>query len=167
MLNKEKICYDKMNLGYCTKGTDCQVCNSSRDYQSQVIDPNLLSKLNLGDLNVNAKTYVPKSKQQQQTEKLDLNLSAKEYLPKSLNNDMEPDDIEEDAEDEFDMIMRDIIENEVVEECESESDDERWFPNYKNCECCKGFVYKCKGVACENLGMCYCKMREDCDDEDI
>jgi hypothetical protein len=145
----DKICYDKLNFGYCAKGTDCQVCSSNQD----------LTK-NMQDLNLNAKQFIPKSKQNKQ---VDLNLSAKEYIPKS----QVVDDIEGDAEEEFDMIMRDIIENEQVEEYESENDEEKWYPKFKNCNCCKGFIHKCKGIACENLGVCYCKMKEECDDEDL
>jgi hypothetical protein len=149
----DKICYDKMNFGYCTKGGDCPVCNTEIGLTN-----------NLQELNINAKQYVPKSKQIVTDKPLDLNLSAKEFVPKS--REQQDDLVDDDAEEEFDMIMRDILENEVVEECESESDDERWYPNYKNCECCKGFVHKCKGIACENLGVCYCKMKEECDDEE-
>ena len=27
---------------------------------------------------------------------------------------------------------------------------------YKNCPCCKGLVYNCKGDICSYLGKCYC-----------
>ena len=60
-----------------------------------------------------------------------------------------------------------VANNEIMEELgeDQESDEEKWYPKYHNCECCKGFVYKCKGLACANLGMCYCKMQEECDYE--
>jgi hypothetical protein len=135
-----KVCYDKINLGYCSKGNDCPACVSN------------VLETDFQDLNINAKSFVPKSKQ-----KLDLNLNAKEFVPKAKA------DYDSDPEEEFDMIMRDIIENEQLEE--SESDDEKWYPKFKNCECCKGFLYKCKGTACENLGICYCKMQVDCEDD--
>ena len=38
-----------------------------------------------------------------------------------------------------------------------ETDKEIWIPKYQNCECCEGFVYKCKGIACESMDSCYCK----------
>jgi len=44
-----------------------------------------------------------------------------------------------------------------------ESDEESWYPKYKDCECCKGFVYKCKGEACSHLKFCVCKIAEECD----
>lgn len=120
-----------------------------------------------------------------------LNLSAKEYEPNKpkltekvnynnfdnynnfpqQNNDenfyedsKEPyNDEDEPNDDELDMIMNDMIENEELD-CEDESDDEKWFPKYKDCDCCKGFVYKCKGNACQYLGACYCKVKNECDD---
>ena len=176
-------CPDLLMSGNCTKGGDCTYCNDT---------------LNI-NLNPNAKNYLPKSKrialncnetkeQSITVEKLQLNLDASEYKPKfssqiehevkkdmeNLNMNEDEDDDEEYAGEEFDMIMKDIINNEVMEEIvdeddedSDESDDEKWFPKYKDCECCKGFVYKCVGVACVNMGTCYCKMKEECDDEDF
>jgi hypothetical protein len=46
---------------------------------------------------------------------------------------------------------------------EEESDDEKWFPKYKDCECCKGFIYKCKGDVCLNMDACNCKMKDECE----
>jgi hypothetical protein len=178
MNTTETKCPDVLMTGNCTKGQDCQYCAQ--------IDVNL---------NVNAKNYVPKSKRTDNTststqengksesinDKLQLNLNAQEYVPKfgqNLDQQMEglnvedgddEDDIDNEIEnEEFDMIMKDIINNEALEEEieEDESDDEKWFPKYKECECCKGFVYKCQGAACINMGECYCKMKEECDDED-
>lgn len=104
-------------------------------------------------LNPGAKEYIPKKKTKQQVpEKLNFNLEANE------------DDDEEDQE-QLDMIMKDVVENDILDEFGEESDDEdKWYPKYKDCECCKGFVFKCKGKACENLGQCYCKMKDDCED---
>ena len=95
-------------------------------------------------LNPGAKEYIPKKKTKQQVpEKLNFNLEANE------------DDDEEDQE-QLDMIMKDVVENDILDEFGEESDDEdKWYPKYKDCECCKGFVFKCKGKACENLGQCY------------
>jgi hypothetical protein len=127
-------------------------------------------------------------------DKLSLNLEAQEYKPKMINFNQPPvtnstalnlqnyqnyyyenenqenaEEMEEEDEgEEFDMIMKDIINNEALEEMEEddESDEDKWFPKYKDCECCKGFVYKCKGVACENMNACYCKVKDECDEED-
>ena len=166
-------CPDIEMSGNCLKGEDCPFCNDSLNVK----------------LNVNAKTWVPKSKQanesngattSQSNDQLKFNLNAAEYKPKApqeaedLAQDVENLNVneEEDEEDyegeEFDIIMKDIINNEVMEEMvdDDESDDEKWFPKFKDCECCKGFVYKCTGVACVNMGTCYCKMKEECDDEE-
>ncbi len=103
-------------------------------------------------LNTEAKAYVPKSRQ------VLLNLEAKEYVPKSIIND--------DSDGEYDMIVRDIVEDEFLEEYGSDEDDDKFYENYAKCECCKGFIYKCKGPACLNMGVCYCKMTEECDEEE-
>jgi hypothetical protein len=142
-------------------------------------------------LNSNAKVYVPRKTKattnesnqilEDKEEKLNLNLNAEEFKPKNPQtanhqnpyqirqlDDEEENEEEEDLEnEELDMIVNDLVENDAYEEFEEEdeSDDEKWFPKYKDCECCKGFIYKCKGSACVNMGACYCKMKEECDDE--
>ena len=158
-------CLDRVNLGECTKGIDCIACNSVGDIGGLKI-----SEL---QLNTGAANFVPKWKRVKEGEnnlnenKLNLNLNAEEYVPKT-NVEFEP---ELDADlygEEFDMIVKDIIDNDAIEEEfeeEEESDEDKWFPKYKDCECCKGFVYKCEGIACSNMDMCYCKMKEECDDE--
>jgi len=177
---KDKIseCLDLKINGNCTKGVDCPVCNN---VAKQVKDASEIK------FNTNARLYIPKSKQNlnitpnsenintipdtSQTEsKIKFNLEAAEYIPKfvqsvAINEEDEADfKIDDDCAEEFDLIMKDIINNELIEEMgEEESDEEKWYPKHSNCVCCKGFVYKCKGSACENLGMCYCKMKEDCD----
>ena len=138
------------------------------------------NSLNTINLNKSAKDYIPKNKKSIQDEiipspeevKLNLNLNAEEFIPKN-NYDLlvkpsnEEEDLEECVEEEIDMIENDLLENEALEEYEEEeSDDEKWFPKYKDCECCKGFIYKCKGSACTNMGVCYCKMKDECDYED-
>ena len=34
------------------------------------------------------------------------------------------------------------------------------FEKYKNCDCCHGMVFQCKGEVCKNLEACYCYMRD-------
>lgn len=159
-------CLDRVNLGVCTKGVDCIACNSVSEK---------LEDLKISDvqLNTGAANYVPKSKRGKEREntqnenKLNLNLDAQEYVPKN-NVELEPELDADLYEEEFDMIVKDIIDNEAIEEEleeDEESDEDKWFPKYKDCECCKGFVYKCEGIACSNMDMCYCKMKEECDQE--
>ena len=113
-------------------------------------------------LNKNAKEYVPTKNRL--PKKLDFNLNAKEYKPKEKGevNDNE----EEEVQEKMDMIVKDMAEDAVMEELGNEgSDDEDvWLQKYKDCQCCQGFVYKCKGETCSSLGQCYCKMKDDCDE---
>ena len=93
-------------------------------------------------------------------------INAKEYVPKQQEENHEED---EENNEEIDMIMRDMVENDILDEMGEESDsadEDKWYPKYKDCECCKGFVYKCKGDACQSLGQCYCKMKDDCDNDE-
>jgi len=146
------------------------------------------------NLNSNTENTINSNNSNQKTNEVEnkmlkLNLNASEYVPTKINNGnnnnviqgnsyseqiqysnyenskvQEPyDDFDEPNEDELDMIMKDMMENDEIE-CEEESDDEKWFPKFKDCECCKGFVYKCKGNACQYLGACYCKVKNECED---
>ena len=114
-------------------------------------------------LNKNAKEYVPTKNRV--PKKLDFNLDAKEYKPKEkiVANDIEDEEVEE----KLDMIVKDMAEDEVMEELgnEESEDEDKWIQKYKDCQCCHGFVYKCKGETCSSLGQCYCKMKDDCENE--
>ena len=113
-------------------------------------------------LNKNAKEYIPTKNRI--PKKLDLNLNAKEYKPKAKAevNDNE----EEEVQEKMDMIIKDMAEDAVMEELgnEESEDEDAWIEKYKDCQCCQGFVYKCKGEACSSLGQCYCKMKDDCEE---
>ena len=117
-------------------------------------------------LNKDAKEYIPTKKRI--PEKIDFNLTAIEYRPKLAVEYIEADeddDEEEDVKEKMDMIVKDMVESEVMEEMGNEvsEDEEKWLPEYKDCECCHGFVFKCNGITCADLGQCYCKMKDDCD----
>ena len=116
-------------------------------------------------LNKEAKEYVPTKNR-----KLDLNLEAKEYKPKNKIKNAELDDEEdEDVNNKMDMIANDMVENDIIEAAKDEnSDDEdenKFFEKYKNCTCCKGYVYKWNGDTCKSLGQCYCKMSDECEND--
>ena len=109
-------------------------------------------------LNKNAKEYIPTKRRIKREE--ESNIQKIQYI--------EADDDEEeehDIKEKIDKIEKDMIEEEAIEELGDDlSDDEdKWFPMYRDCECCKGFVYNCKGEACVDLGQCYCKMKDECD----
>ena len=109
-------------------------------------------------LNKNNKEYIPTKRRIKREE--ESNIQKIQYI--------EADDDEEeenDIKEKIDKIEKDMIEEEAIEELGDDlSDDEdKWFPMYRDCECCKGFVYNCKGEACVDLGQCYCKMKDECD----
>ena len=114
------------------------------------------------ELNKNAKEYIPTKNRV--PKKLDFNLDAKEYKPKEKAevNDNE----EKEVQEKMDMIIKDMAEDAVMEELgnEESEDEDTWLEKYKDCQCCQGFVYKCKGEACSSLGQCYCKMKDDCEE---
>ena len=114
-------------------------------------------------LNKNAKEYIPTKKRI--PEKLDFNLQAKEYKPKEKNPENKAQEEDSEVEEKMDMIVKDMAEYEVMEELENEEseDEDKWIEKYKDCECCQGFVYKCKGETCASLGQCFCKMQDDCE----
>ena len=128
-------------------------------------------------LNAAAIEYIPSKNRV--PDKLNFNLSAAEYKPKEIIEYVEADDDDNDEQlkEEIDMIIGDVVENEVMNELaeerkldnssEDSEDEDKWIPKYKDCECCSGFVYKCKGEACSSLGECYCKMKDDIEDEGI
>ena len=133
-------------------------------------------------LNKDAKEFIPTKNRVPQ--KLNFNLDAEAYKPKPpkekieyVEADDDDEDNDEQVKEQIDMMMRDEIENEVMDELANqgklgnESDDsideDKWLPKYKDCECCHGFVYKCPGESCKNLGQCYCKMKDEVEgDED-
>lgn len=135
-------------------------------------------------LSTGAKEYKPKQKPEtleKAVEDLKINdekpnnlynLNAKEFKPKyEKTNDFQVGDLEEDEnddEDDDDKIMEDLIAKEQIElpGDDDESDDDKWFPKYKECTCCKGFVYKCDGDVCKSLGSCFCKAQEDFEPEE-
>ena len=105
--------------------------------------------------------------------KLEFNLDAAEYKPKELVeyiNEIEA--FEDQIQDQIDEMIEKEEEKEIMEELlkhinmgdDSDSEDEdKWLPKYKDCKCCKGFVYNCKGESCASLGQCYCKMIDEVD----
>lgn len=79
-----------------------------------------------------------------------------------VHNYSEGEDDDEDQEFQ-DKIFAEMMEENIQFEDDDESDEDKWFPKFRNCECCKGFVYKCEGSTCQNLGKCYCKIKSQMD----
>lgn len=36
-----------------------------------------------------------------------------------------------------------------------------WYPQARNCSCCKGFIFGCETEICVNLGKCTCSVEAD------
>jgi len=155
-------------------------------------DESKQNTLNQNELNVNSKEFIPKTKSQlkkqeniPQSNSTGINLNSNQqntYVTKDTskensnlekinkeNIEPQPNEIDQPYEDEEEKEFADKIFSEMMEENinldeeDEESDDEKWFPKYRNCECCKGFVYKCEGETCRNLGKCYCKIKAQMD----
>jgi len=127
-------------------------------------------------INTAAEEYIPTKNRI--PEKLNFNLEAEEYKPKHSIDYVDGSDedlSDEEIQQQFDMIMGDVIENEALEELANQvkldddsddsEDEDKWMPKYKDCKCCFGFVYRCKGETCSSLGQCYCKMKDDIEAE--
>ena len=92
-------------------------------------------------------------------------LTKRNVIEKMLKEEIVVANEDDEVKEKMDMIVKDMVEDEVMEEIgnDESEDEDKWVPKYKNCECCHGFVYKCKGETCSSLGQCYCKMKDDCD----
>lgn len=164
MSQQTEECQDKLLNGQCTKGKDCEICNKK-----------VKDKMKELELNTNAKVFVPKKKKEK-VETINLNVNASEYIPienrnnlenKKNNMPVESNDLNQEYidQDELDKFEDDLAEEDIMAEMEESDDEDKWFPQYQNCECCKGFVYRCKGETCKSLGQCFCKMKDDCEEK--
>lgn len=34
-----------------------------------------------------------------------------------------------------------------------------WYAVYKDCACCKGYIYRCNDELCKQMGQCHCSMQ--------
>ena len=119
-----------------------------------------------GELNKDAKEYIPTKNRIPKI--IDLNIASQQFRPKEIIEYIEADDDENEeneVQEKMDMIVKDMLEEEFIEEIgnDESEDEDKWFPKYKDCDCCQGFVFKCKGETCADLGQCYCKMKDECD----
>ena len=108
--------------------------------------------------------------------KNNFNLDAAQYVPKELLNYVKDvEDYEEEILEKIDEMIGNELEKEVMSKLQEQrnmegdydSDDEdKWIPDYRNCACCHGYVYNCKGKTCIAMGQCYCKMKDDLEKEE-
>jgi len=54
--------------------------------------------------------------------------------------------------------------NEMIEDIELFNKDE-FDAKFKDCTCCKGYIYNCKSKVCENLGVCQCKAHSEMEED--
>ena len=53
---------------------------------------------------------------------------------------------------------------EIINDLDEETEN-KFEEKMKGCSCCNGFVYKCKGKICYNLGICQCMARNEMEKE--
>ena len=114
-----------------------------------------------------------------------LSSEANQYLPnldpahenptELINYVEEMQQFEDEVQEQIDDMINQELEKEIMnemdkarkEEMEEDSEDEdKWFPDYKDCKCCHGFVYNCQGETCILMGQCYCKMKDDIEQQE-
>ncbi len=132
-------------------------------------NPDEISKLNGGVENIDLNKDIINS-----DSKINYNLNANEFKPKETKEDNVIEYVEDDADEDDDIeqqmnqadekLIDELMKKEQVIEDEM-SDDDNWFPKYKDCPCCKGFIYKCDGEVCKSIGECFCKSEEDLEDD--
>lgn len=132
-------------------------------------------------LNLKAPEYKPKIKQGYTVEGLDSD-DEEDVKPQNTNthnnvnylnqqnfNNFQSNQIRDNQnnqkEDDGAFDLDEIIASGLDADLEDSDDERNWIPKYKGCECCKGFVYSCKGMFCSNLGYCYCMAKEEFDPE--
>lgn len=113
--------------------------------------------------------------------KINFNLDAAQYIPKELPNELlnyvdEVEDYEEEILEKIDEMIGNELEKEVMDKLQEQrnmegdyddlDDEDKWIPDYRNCACCHGYVYNCKGKTCISMGQCYCKMKDDLEKEE-
>ena len=128
----------------------------------------------IANQDINCETSENTEDKNRHPEKLNFNLDAAEYKPKELIEYFdEVEAYEEEIQDQIDKMIEKEEEKEIIAEFEKQinldnddddsEDEDKWIPKYRNCECCYGFVYNCKGKICASLGQCYCKMEDEMD----
>ena len=113
-------------------------------------------------ITVEAQQYIP-------------NLDAAHENPMELLKYVEQvQDLEDEIQEQIDDMIEKELEKEILSEMEKErnfeeeddsNDEDKWFPDYKDCICCHGYVYNCKEKTCIAMGQCYCKMKDDLEQE--
>ena len=72
--------------------------------------------------------------------------------------------------DEYMQEFEDIYHSSRIAEIIDDLDEDeinKFDEKLKNCSCCHGYVYKCKGKICYNLGICQCMARNEMEKEAV
>ena len=144
---------------------------NSKLLKVQSIEKKEIEKVEPVKLNLEAKEFVPKNYMGYTIEADEEEVNEVDKRVKELKLLDGRDVVEDDAssEEEIDKVYDDIIDQEVQEPdhlgLDDESDEDKWFPKFKDCTCCNGYVFKCSGDVCSSLGACFCKAQEDYDPE--
>ncbi len=175
-LNSNAKCYipknKKVNEGTLTLNTNITKDNITTSKlienlnETNINDKKIeIKDNNLDKLNLDYKPYIPKTKIEGfNVEGLEEAEEEKEEEQEEEEND------EEEIENELDKIINKELKDQhdvldLDHEEDEISDEDKWYPNYANCECCKGFIHKCENEVCKSLSVCYCKAQEDYDPE--
>lgn len=98
-----------------------------------------------------------------------LNTNARSYVPTQTKTEIyqkEEDNIEYEEDNEEDELLNELVKEEIKKaglDSDTESDCEKWFPEFKDCECCEGFIYICQSKFCKDFGVCFCKTKSRLD----
>ena len=96
-------------------------------------------------------------------------------MPAYDNQIDEPEDEAQLLEEFFYSIMGQATSHEQeieqdIERIEKEkdlNDVDLFKPEFKDCECCKGYINKCGSPICHSLGVCQCMIRKEKEEENL
>ncbi len=101
------------------------------------------------------------------------------YMVPTMNQDMMQTLMTQDDDDgeEYDPELLAELPDEMLDEFQHEyfesqideimRDLEQFEEKMKDCTCCKGYVYACKGKMCQNLGKCQCMVHEEMENQAV
>lgn len=153
--------FNKSAKEYKPKESQCEIMRLPSNIA--VFNGQPLNEPNNIKFNLNAKEFSPKKikKEGFVIGSLDDSDEEKEESISITNLDSKLENVNEDVKaDENDIDIEDLIENGIED---IDEDEEEWIPKFKNCPCCKGYIYKCNQTVCQSLGVCYCKAQEEFD----
>ena len=100
------------------------------------------------ELNPNATPFVPKTRNNPNIGSSKINASDQKENTEENKEEVEIpiDALEEFQEDLLNRLMK---------------EQPYYMEKFKDCSCCKGYVYNCQGEICKYLEVCHCKAKVD------